>query len=134
MLKVKKGFKELVGHAEAKIKSMSPNEVDLKLKETGVTLVDLRDIRELKREGTIPGSIHIPRGMLEFWIDPDSPYYKSELDDTEELILFCNKGWRSALATLSLQSMGIQNVSHMTGGLEQWQKDVGRIEQIPTAK
>jgi len=134
MLKVKKGFKELVGEAEAKIKSMSPNEVDLKLKETGVTLVDLRDIRELKREGTIPGSIHIPRGMLEFWIDPDSPYYKSELDDTEELILFCNKGWRSALATLSLQSMGIQNVSHMTGGLEQWQKDVGRIEQIPTAK
>ena len=134
MLKVKKGFKELVGEAEAKIKSMSPNEVDLKLKETGVTLVDLRDIRELKREGTIPGSIHIPRGMLEFWIDADSPYYKSELDDTEELILFCNKGWRSALATLSLQSMGIQNVSHMTGGLEQWQKDVGRIEQIPTAK
>jgi len=134
MLKVKKGFKELVGEAEAKIKSMSPNEVDLKLKETGVTLVDLRDIRELKREGTIPGSIHIPRGMLEFWIDADSPYYKSELDDAEELILFCNKGWRSALATLSLQSMGIQNVSHMTGGLEQWQKDVGRIEQIPTAK
>ena len=134
MLKVKKGFKELVGEAEAKIKSMSPNEVDLKLKETGVTLVDLRDIRELKREGTIPGSIHIPRGMLEFWIDGDSPYYKSELDDTEELILFCNKGWRSALATLSLQSMGIQNVSHMTGGLEQWEKDVGRIEQIPTSK
>ena len=134
MLKVKKGFKELVGEAEAKIKSMSPNEVDLKLKETGVTLVDLRDIRELKREGTIPGSIHIPRGMLEFWIDPDSPYYKSELDDTEELILFCNKGWRSALATLSLQSMGIQNVSHMTGGLEQWQKDVGRLEEISTAK
>ena len=134
MLKVKKGFKELVGEAEAKIKSMSPNEVNLKLKETGVILVDLRDIRELKREGTIPGSIHIPRGMLEFWIDGDSPYYKSELDDTEELILFCNKGWRSALATLSLQSMGIQNVSHMTGGLEQWQKDVGRIEQIPTAK
>ena len=134
MLKVKKGFKELVGHAEAKIKSMSPNEVDLKLKETGVTLVDLRDIRELKREGTIPGSIHIPRGMLEFWIDADSPYYKSELDDAEELILFCNKGWRSALATFSLQSMGIQNVSHMAGGLEQWQKDVGRIEQIPTVK
>ena len=134
MLKVKKGFKELVGEAEAKIKSMSPNEVNLKLKETGVILVDLRDIRELKREGTIPGSIHIPRGMLEFWIDADSPYYKSELDDAEELILFCNKGWRSALATFSLQSMGIQNVSHMTGGLEQWQKDVGRIEQIPTAK
>ncbi len=134
MLKVKKGFKELVGEAEAKIKSMSPNEVNLKLKETGVILVDLRDIRELKREGTIPGSIHIPRGMLEFWIDVDSPYYKSELDDAEELILFCNKGWRSALATFSLQSMGIQNVSHMTGGLEQWQKDVGRIEQIPTAK
>ena len=134
MLKVKKGFKTLVGEAEDKIKSMSPNEVDLKLKETGVTLVDLRDIRELKREGTIPGSVHIPRGMLEFWIDGDSPYYKSELDDTEELILFCNKGWRSALATLSLQSMGIQNVSHMTGGLEQWEKDVGRIEQIPTSK
>ena len=134
MVKVKKGFKKLVAEAEAKVTSISPAEVDKKLKETGVTLIDLRDIREVKREGTIPESIHIPRGMLEFWIDADSPYYKSEFDDTEELILFCNKGWRSALAAVSLQSMGIQNVSHMAGGLEQWQKDIGRIELISVQK
>ena len=130
MVKITKGFKELVNEAEARVTALSPSQVDKKVNETGVALVDLRDIREIKKEGTISSSIHIPRGMLEFWIDPDSPYYKKELDDAKELILFCNKGWRSALAALSLQSMGIKNVSHMAGGLEQWQKDIGPLEAI----
>ena len=105
MLNITKSFKKLVAEAEAQVKALTPAEVEKKLKKTGVTLIDLRDIRELKRDGTIVDSIHIPRGMLEFWVDPESPYYKSELNDTEEVILFCNGGWRSALGAASLQSM-----------------------------
>ena len=134
MLNVTKSFKELVAEAEAQVKSLTPAEVEKKLKQTGVTLIDLRDIRELKREGTIADSIHIPRGMLEFWVDPESPYYKSELNDTEEVILFCNGGWRSALAAASLQSMGVKNVAHMSGGFGQWQKEIGRVVQISASK
>ena len=109
--------------------AVTPAQVDGKLQQAGVVLVDLRDVREVKREGKIPDSLHVPRGMLEFWIDPDSPYYRSEFDSAEEIILYCNKGWRSALAAQSLQNMGIENVSHMQGGMEQWQIDIGRIEK-----
>ena len=134
MLSITKSFKKLVAEAEAQVKSLTPAEVEKKLKQTGVTLIDLRDIRELKRDGTIADSIHIPRGMLEFWVDPESPYYKSELNDTEEVILFCNGGWRSALAAASLQSMGVKNVAHMSGGFGQWQKEIGHVVQISASK
>ena len=134
MLNITKSFKKLVAEAEAQVKSLTPAEVEKKLKQNGVTLIDLRDIRELKRDGTIAESIHIPRGMLEFWVDPESPYYKSELNDTEEVILFCNGGWRSALAAASLQSMGVKNVAHMSGGFGQWQKEIGRVVQISASK
>ena len=134
MLSITKSFKKLVAEAEAQVKSLTPAEVEKKLKQNGVTLIDLRDIRELKRDGTIADSIHIPRGMLEFWVDPESPYYKSELNDTEEVILFCNGGWRSALAAASLQSMGVKNVAHMSGGFGQWQKEIGRVVQISASK
>ena len=134
MLSITKSFKKLVAEAEAQVKSLTPAEVEKKLNQNGVTLIDLRDIRELKRDGTIADSIHIPRGMLEFWVDPESPYYKSELNDTEEVILFCNGGWRSALAAASLQSMGVKNVAHMSGGFGQWQKEIGRVVQISASK
>ena len=134
MLNITKSFKKLVAEAEAQVKSLTPAEVEKKLKQNGVTLIDLRDIRELKRDGTIADSIHIPRGMLEFWVDPESPYYKSELNDTEEVILFCNGGWRSALAAASLQSMGVKNVAHMSGGFGQWQKEIGRVVPISASK
>ncbi len=110
--------------------ALSPVEVDEKLRQASVLLVDLRDVRELKREGKIPDSLHVPRGMLEFWIDPESPYYNSEFDKAEEIILYCNKGWRSALAAQTLQNMGIEKVSHMQGGMERWQSEIGRIEQL----
>ena len=87
MLEIKRGIKDLVAEAESQVTSLTPKEVEEKLTKDGVTLIDLRDIRELKRDGTIPGAIHIPRGMLEFWVDPESPYYKTELDNTEEVIL-----------------------------------------------
>ena len=134
MLNITKSFKKLVAEAEAQVKSLTPAEVEKKLKQTGVTLIDLRDIRELKRDGTIADSIHIPRGMLEFWVDSESPYYKSEINYTEEVILFCNGGWRSALAAASLQSMGVKNVAHMSGGFGQWQKEIGRVVQISASK
>ena len=118
----------MVEEAEAQVDSLTPGQVDQKLHQPGVRLVDLRDIRELKREGRIPDSLHVPRGMLEFWIDPDSPYYMKEFDEAEEIILYCNKGWRSALAAFSLKSMGIEKVTHMRGGMEQWQQEIGRID------
>ena len=127
-MKIKKGFRAMVEEAEAQVDSLPPGQVDQKLHQPAVRLVDLRDIRELKREGRIPDSLHVPRGMLEFWIDPDSPYYMKEFDEAEEIILYCNKGWRSALAALSLKSMGIEKVTHMRGGMEQWQLEFGRID------
>ena len=78
--------------------------------------------------------MHIPRGMLEFWLDPESPYYKNELDDTEEVILFCNGGWRSALAAASLKAMGIENVAHMAGGFGGWQKEIGKTVELSSSK
>ncbi len=128
-MKVKKGVKELVAEAESQVNTLTPAQVDERLGVQGVLLVDLRDIRELKRDGKVPEAVHVPRGMLEFWIDPESPYYKSFFDDAEEIILYCNKGSRSALAAQSLLSMGMENVSHMEGGMEQWVSDIGRLEQ-----
>ncbi len=128
-MKLKLGFMDLVARAESEIQALSPAEVDARIGEDGVLLVDLRDIRELKREGKIPGSVHIPRGMLEFWIDPDSPYYKEYFDDAREVIFYCNKGWRSALVTQAVQNMGAENVLHMAGGFENWVEDIGRVEK-----
>ena len=130
-MKLTKGFRELVAEAESEINSLDTHSVDSKLQSggSGLLLVDLRDVREVKREGKISGSIHIPRGMLEFWIDPESPYCRKEFDDAQEIILYCNKGWRSALAAQSLKRMGVENVSHMAGGMELWVKEIGRIEE-----
>tara|TARA_B100000959_G_scaffold17777_1_gene17175 strand:- start:1309 stop:1704 length:396 start_codon:yes stop_codon:yes gene_type:complete len=128
-MKLTKGFKELVAEAESEVNSLSPAEVHGRLQQPGCLLVDLRDVRELKREGKIAGSFHVPRGMLEFWIDPESPYYQSRFDDATELVLYCNKGWRSALATKVLQEMGVENVSHLQGGMEQWLIDIGPVAE-----
>lgn len=131
IMKISHGFKQLVAQAESRVQSLSPQQVDQRMQVAGVLLVDLRDIREVKREGKIPGSVHVPRGMLEFWIDPESPYYRTFFDDAEEIILYCNKGWRSALAADTLQAMGLDRVAHLQGGLEQWLEDIGRIERDP---
>ncbi len=130
-MQLSKGYKQLVAEAEQKIRCMSSAEVEQKLQsgDESLLLIDLRDVREVKREGKISGSLHIPRGMLEFWIDSESPYYRSEFDKAEELILYCNKGWRSALAVQSLQAMGVENVSHLQGGMEQWLLDGKLIQQ-----
>ncbi len=112
-----KSSKELVDEANKEIKVLSAEEVKSSYEKGEVTLIDIRDIRELWKEGTIKNSTHIPRGMLEFWLDPDSPYFKDgKLDMNKEMILFCAGGMRSALAAKTLKDMGFEKVSHIDGG------------------
>lgn len=134
MNKLTSSFRDLVAEAEKEIETLSPAQVRAALdSSTGsLLLVDLRDVREVKREGRIAGSLHIPRGMLEFWIDPESPYYRREFDEVDSLILYCNKGWRSALAAQTLKRMGAEGVAHMQGGMENWKVEGGAIEQVPS--
>ena len=118
-----KSSKELVEQANDTIKVMSPNEVKTAYDKGDVTLIDVRDIRELWKEGTIKDSIHIPRGMLEFWLDPQSPYFREKkIGEIKNLVLFCAMGFRSALATKSLKEMGFNNVANAQGGFDSLKK------------
>ena len=112
-----KTAKELVSEALKEIKTISKDEAAKLHNENKCNLIDIRDIRELEKEGRVKNSLHIPRGMLEFWLDPESSYYKQgKIDSSKELVLFCAGGLRSALATKSLKDMGFKNVSHVEGG------------------
>ena len=114
------GFKTLVDRAMTEVKTYSVAEVQARLEDPNVQIVDIRDPRELSA-GTVVGSFHAPRGMLEFWVDPASPYFKPLFaDDSKEFILFCGAGWRSALAAKTLQDMGMTNVAHIDGGYTEW--------------
>tara|TARA_B100001109_G_C18676248_1_gene386479 strand:- start:6 stop:389 length:384 start_codon:yes stop_codon:yes gene_type:complete len=108
---------ELVKKALSEIKTISTDEAHSKMKEDKSNLIDIRDIRELQNEGKVEGAVHIPRGMLEFWLDPESAYFKQgKLDLHKEMVLFCAGGLRSALAAKSLKDMGFEKVSHIDGG------------------
>ena len=112
-----KSAAELVSEALSEIKTITPEEALKKLNDSSCNLIDIRDIRELERLGRIENSSHIPRGMLEFWMDPESQYFKDgKINMDKEMVLFCAGGLRSALATKSLQGMGFTNVSHIEGG------------------
>ena len=112
-----KSAQTLVAEASSEVKTINTNQAYNLVKENKCNLIDLRDIRELEKEGRIENSIHIPRGMLEFWIDPNSQYFKEgKLDLQKEMVLFCAAGARSALAAKSLQDMGFEKVSHVEGG------------------
>ena len=114
-----KSSQTLVDEAVKNIETISSNEVKSLLEKKEITLIDVRDIRELWKEGTVENSKHIPRGMLEFWLDPESSYYKSnEIKDIKKMVLFCALGLRSALATKSLVDMGFKNVAHVAGGFD----------------
>ncbi len=114
-----KSSKELVDNANQSIKIMSAEQVKDAYEKKKVTLIDVRDIRELWKEGTIKDAIHIPRGMLEFWMDPQSPYYQEKkIGDIKNIVLFCALGFRSALATKSLKEMGFNNVANASGGFD----------------
>ena len=112
-----KSSSELVNNALKEIKTISSEEAYSMMKEGKTNLIDIRDIRELQNEGKVEGAIHIPRGMLEFWLDPESAYFKEgKLDLNKEMVLFCAGGLRSALATKTLKDMGFKKVSHIEGG------------------
>ena len=112
-----KSSAELVNKALREIKTITPAEAYSKMIDEKSNLIDIRDIRELQKEGKVEGASHIPRGMLEFWLDPESSYFKEgKLDQGKELVLFCAGGLRSALATKTLKDMGFEKVSHIEGG------------------
>ena len=118
-----KSSKELVDQANSLIKIMSPKEVKEAYEKGEITLIDVRDIRELWKEGTIQNSIHIPRGMLEFWLDPKSSYFQEKkIGDIKKMVLFCALGFRSALATKALKEMGFNNVANAEGGFDSLKK------------
>jgi rhodanese-related sulfurtransferase len=118
-----KSSQTLVEEAQKNIETLSPNEAKTLYEKKEITLIDVRDIRELWKEGTIENSKHIPRGMLEFWLDPESSYYKTnKIKDMKKMVLFCALGWRSALATKSLVDMGFNNVAHVDGGFDALKK------------
>ena len=120
---ITKGFRQLVDEANACITTYSVTQVRERLADGRMQLVDIRDIREAEREGTIEGAVLAPRGMLEFWVDPASPYFKPVFaEENKQFILFCGAGWRSALATKTLQDMGMTNVAHIDGGFTAWKK------------
>ena len=123
-----KSSQTLVEEAKKKIQTLSPIEVKSLNKKKEITLIDVRDIRELWKEGTIENSKHIPRGMLEFWLDPESSYYKAnKIKDIKKMVLFCALGLRSALATKSLIEMGFENVAHVEGGFDALKKNGFRV-------
>ena len=114
-------FDEMIAQAESMVEEVTVEQTADLVNNDDVLLVDIRDIRELDRDGRIPGAKHIPQGMLEFWMHPGSPYYKSYFDEVEEVILFCNKGWRSARAAKGLNDLGF-GVKHMAGGFGGWKE------------
>ena len=118
-----KSSQTLVEEALKSIETLSSSEAKSLYEKKEISLIDVRDIRELRKEGTIENSKHIPRGMLEFWLDPESSYYKAnKIKDIKKMVLFCALGWRSALATKSLVDMGFKNVAHVNGGFDALKK------------
>ena len=117
---VTKTVKTLVAEAKEQTNSINPADAHHRQQAGDAILIDIRDIRELQRDGCIEGAFHAPRGMLEFWADPDSPYHKEVFATKSELILFCASSWRSALAAKTLQDMGFTNIRDMEGGFTAW--------------
>lgn len=114
--------KDMVAAAKTRITTLDPEKVQDMIAAGTAQLVDIRDIRELEKLGRIPGAVHAPRGMLEFWVDPVSPYHRTDFATDKMLVLFCASAWRSALATDALQNMGVENIAEMEGGFTAWVK------------
>jgi rhodanese-related sulfurtransferase len=127
---MKVGIRQLVDDAEKEIETLDATVAKDRHGSDDVVMVDLRDIRELYREGKIPGALHAPRGMLEFWVDPDSPYHKPAFAEDKTYIFYCQSGWRSALATQTVQRMGMEKVCHVGGGFKAWSEAGGPIEEV----
>lgn len=122
------GYRQLLEEANAQVTTLTLDEARALHGRDDVTFVDLRDPRELEREGRVPGAFHCPRGMLEFWIDPASPYAKPQFQEDKRFVFFCGGGWRSALAAQVAQRMGLKPVAHVEGGFAAWKKAGAPVE------
>lgn len=125
---VTKGIQQLLAEANAVIETVPAAVAVTKLGDGDHVFVDLRDPRELTREGKIPGAFHCPRGMLEFWLDPESPYHKPVFAQERTFLFYCASGWRSALATRTAREMGLARVAHIGGGFTAWKEAGGPVE------
>jgi rhodanese-related sulfurtransferase len=130
---ITKGVRQLCAEAEQEIETMTVDAVMAVKDDPQVQLVDIRDIRELWRDGAIPGALHAPRGMLEFWVDPESPYHREDFGSGRKFIFFCAGGLRSALAAQSVHRMGLAPVAHMRGGYGAW-KEAGGPTEVKEAR
>lgn len=117
-----KSVTDLVKEAKQQIENLTPEQVKDELSKGNATLIDIRESEELKENGQIPGSVHAPRGMLEFYADPSQPYHKPAFDPEKRIILHCAGGGRSALAVQTLKQMGYQNIAHLDGGIKAWKE------------
>ena len=127
-MQIRKGYKQLLAEANAVVETLTPAQAIAEHGRSDVVFVDLRDPRELDREGRMPGAFACTRGMLEFWIDPESPYHKPVFAEDKRFIFFCAGGWRSALAAKTAKEMGLENVAHIEGGFGEWKKSGGPAE------
>lgn len=125
---LKTGIAQMVANARSVIEEIDAKDMLDMVANDDVVIVDIRDIRERQRSGFIPGSFHCPRGMAEFWVDPESPYYKEIFSEDKKFIFHCASGWRSALTTQTLQEMGMDNIAHMKDGFTSWKDMNGAIE------
>lgn len=126
--KIVVGYKQMMAEAEAEVDSISADKAIQLLGQPDVTIVDIRDVREVERDGRLPGSYHAPRGMLEFWVDPESPYYRPLFGEDRTFVIHCASGWRSLLATQVLKRMGLKPVFNLSGGLKAWKEAGGPVE------
>ena len=131
---ITRGYKTLLDEANAKIETLPVADAIALQGREDVVFVDLRDPRELEREGRLPGAVHCPRGMLEFWIDPESPYAKPVFQQNRKFVFHCASGWRSALAAKTAQDMGLKPVAHLEGGFTAWREAGGPIEKVEPRK
>ncbi len=127
---ITRGIKTLLSEANSVVPTVSIEEAKVLLDDENTVFVDIRDIRELQREGKLPGAISCPRGMLEFWIDPESPYHKEVFNQDKHYILYCASAWRSALSGRAAMEMGLSPVSHLEGGFKAWSKAGAPIEAV----
>ncbi|MEM9639125.1 MAG: rhodanese-like domain-containing protein [Pseudomonadota bacterium] len=119
--------KQMVAEARARIREIETRDLIAMLEDPDLVIIDIRDVRERERSGFIPGSFHAPRGMIEFWVDPESPYFKEIFGEDKTFVFHCASGWRSALTTATLQDMGFEAV-HLREGFSTWEKQGGPVE------
>ena len=129
-----KHVKDMVTEANSIVNTITAEEAINLHSDPSVLFVDLRDIRELQREGSIPNSFHCPRGMLEFWIDPESPYAKEQFQSDKQFVFYCASGWRSALSARTAKEMGLTSVSHIETGFTGWKQSNGPVENESNSK